>query len=577
MDATEELASWGISMNATKSERTNRPLHLGSALAFVVTLLCFQLIGAKPAQAQTPGLIQLIAEVQLSPRLYELTLTTPVLATLPGFILGANPTGQTKVRVLLPQGYDQKLKQRYPVLYLYHGGLGNQADWTSPGSKGDAEGATEALSLIVVMPEGGIAGGYADWYNNGAFGPPMWKTYHLEELMPWIDAHYRTIADRNARATAGLSMGGGGLRYAAQRPDLIGVTASFSGDIDITQPASDWRGAGAVISRLIWGDFTSQEVRWRGVNGPDLAKNLSSTDISIFAGDTGVPEGTYIHAAAVTMHQRLEQLGIDHQYTLYPGMSHTWTTFNKELVDWLPRLMKEFRKAANNESWERRHFSSCSPHSAFSYSAIAPTYSLYGWTVQMERIALEFSALEVTNNRYFSVVGSGSATVKTPKLNIPSNIQFRATITNVSNPGLSTSALVYTDSDGRLSVPVSLGIANPFQQYTAAANAASTGASADDVPFQLFNNGSRFYRANVRISATPKGLCQIITALSSHKGTTTSLCSLLDRFEKNRWRRNVGRESLNTFRQNVIGSAGEGITREQADTLLEWADTLQGQ
>jgi S-formylglutathione hydrolase FrmB len=538
----------------------------------IVLSMC-ALASPQSSSAQAVALTQL-DEIQLSPRLRELTFTTSALATQPGFILGPNPTGQTKVRVLLPQNYDLDGMRRYPVLYLYHGGVSTYADWTTPGTRGDAEGITEGSAMIVVMPDGGIAGGYADWYNNGIFGPPMWMTYHLEQLIPWIDTHYRTIADRRARATAGASMGGGGTRYAAQRPDLIGITASFSGDIDITQPASDWRGAGAVISRLVWGDFTSQEVRWRGVNGPDLAKNLSNTDVSIFAGDTGSPEGTYISAGSAKMHERLTQLGIRHQYTLFPGMSHTWATFNKEFIEWLPRLREQFSKVtASPRRWERHDRIPYSATSKFSYSTIAEQYSMYGWNVQMQRNALEFSSLEVANPQKFSVIGSGSATVQTPTIGAP-NIQFRATVTNFSKPELSSNFLVYSGSDGRLSVSVPIGTPNPFQQFTAAANAISTGPSTDQVPFQVFNNGSRFYRADVKLSITPTGLCQLIRTFTSHKGANESLCGLIHNLDKNGWRGNAASALLGAFRQDVAKRTGSALTQEQADTLVSWAEQL---
>jgi S-formylglutathione hydrolase FrmB len=447
-----------------------------------------------------------ISEVQLSPRLREISFKTPALSTKAGSILPPNPTGETRIRVLVPEGYDPKGRQRYPVLYLYHGGGGNQTEWTTPANKGRAEELTAGLPLIIVMPDGGIAGGYSDWYNSGAFGPPKWKTYHLEQLVPWIDAHFQTISERSGRATAGLSMGGGGLRYAALRPDLIGATASFSGDIDLSQPASDWNGMGAPVSRLIWGDRKTDEVRWRAASAPDLAKNLSNTDVAIFTGDTGRPEGLYILQGSTALHERLSKLGIKHQFTVYSGLTHNWPTWNKALADWLPRLMDRFqafnpgnRALTKWASDGAKSGSGPKAHGAtFSYSSIEPSYSLYGWVVQTERKAIEFSALEVADLHNFTIIGSGSAVVHTPKIAKP-NVAVQVTITNRTRPDLSKTIGLKTDSEGRLAVPATLGPSNPFQQYTREANTAATGAKADDVPFIVFNNGSRFYRVEVRL------------------------------------------------------------------------------
>ena len=108
--------------------------------------------------------------------------------------------GETNVRILLPDGYAERPERRYPVLYLLHG----CCDFDVPGSRawtthGEAEEATAGLPLIVVMPDGGRGGFYSDWFRNGLGGPPMWETYHLDQLMPWVDREFRTRAGR-ARA-----------------------------------------------------------------------------------------------------------------------------------------------------------------------------------------------------------------------------------------------------------------------------------------------------------------------------------------------------------------------------------------
>src|SRR5256885_5716911 len=159
--------------------------------------------------------LRLVHTRRLDARLVELTFRTPALSD------------DTRVRVLLPRGYRSGGSRRYPVLYLLHGSVDDYRSWTD---KGDAERLTAGLPLIVVMPNAGNGGFYSDWFNHGAGGPPEWETYHVRQLIPWIDRRYRTVASRRGRATAGLSMGGfGAMTYPARHPDMFVAAASFSG------------------------------------------------------------------------------------------------------------------------------------------------------------------------------------------------------------------------------------------------------------------------------------------------------------------------------------------------------------
>jgi Putative esterase/Transposase, Mutator family len=129
--------------------------------------------------------LKLLSVKRLDPRTWELQFSTPSV------------TGPTGVRILLPENFDASGATRYPVLYLLHGALDSYTSWTD---KGNAEALTAGFKGIVVMPDTGTGGGYVDWYNSGAFGPPAWETYHIGQLLPWIDGHLPTIAARRGRA-----------------------------------------------------------------------------------------------------------------------------------------------------------------------------------------------------------------------------------------------------------------------------------------------------------------------------------------------------------------------------------------
>ena len=124
--------------------------------------------------------------------------------------IGWNPA----VNVLLPDGYNAS--RRYPVLYLLHGG-GLNADFRAFDNEGIRD-VTAGRELIVVMPDGGKAG----WYSNPVssnVGPRNWETFHMSELIPWVDATFSTIAEFSGRAVSGFSMGGfGALKYTATSP-----------------------------------------------------------------------------------------------------------------------------------------------------------------------------------------------------------------------------------------------------------------------------------------------------------------------------------------------------------------------
>ncbi|HVA88886.1 MAG TPA: alpha/beta hydrolase family protein, partial [Chloroflexota bacterium] len=192
--------------------------------------------------------------------LHTLTLYSPALHAF------------TRVNVLLPAGYARS-RQRYPVLYLLHGFSNSYASWAQDT---DLIRFAHSYSIIIVMPDGGNG-----WYINDANGGPRWEDYHIHQLIPFIDRHYRTIASRAGRAIAGLSMGGfGALSYAARHPDLFIAAASFSGALDVEHLPPLGFGIAAA--------FGLQDIWPRVENSPaDLAPNLRALQLLYMATGTG--------------------------------------------------------------------------------------------------------------------------------------------------------------------------------------------------------------------------------------------------------------------------------------------------
>ncbi|ALG08637.1 alpha/beta hydrolase [Kibdelosporangium phytohabitans] len=146
-------------------------------------------------------------------------------------VLPNQVSGEHVISVTVPTGYDNTAPTRYPVLYSLHGG----ADYPdSTRNQALTERSTEGVPLITVMPNGGGRGWYSNWVNPGPLGKQNWETFHLDQVIPLIDANLMTIAAREGRAIAGHSMGGfGAFHYAEHRPELFSYAGSFSGGLDL--------------------------------------------------------------------------------------------------------------------------------------------------------------------------------------------------------------------------------------------------------------------------------------------------------------------------------------------------------
>lgn len=139
-------------------------------------------------------------------------------------------------QVYLPSGYNDAAhaQQRYPVAYLLHGSPGNYKDWNRLGS---ASKIADALiqtgripPMILVMPDGQCSLLHDSEWANADTTSIQAESYLVREVVPFIDAHYRTIADRAHRAIGGLSSGGyGGVNIALHHPDIFGTAFGLSG------------------------------------------------------------------------------------------------------------------------------------------------------------------------------------------------------------------------------------------------------------------------------------------------------------------------------------------------------------
>ncbi|NJK94595.1 MAG: esterase [Bacteroidales bacterium] len=145
--------------------------------------------------------------------------------------------------VYTPAEYDKDVNKRYPVLYLQHGGGEDETGWASQGRANlimdnlISEGKAKPFIIVMDngtwrMPEGTRPPAQgerpAQWPPKG-WADGFMKTL-LEEIIPMTDASYRTIADPQHRAMAGLSMGGMQTRVITlANPDIFSYVGMFSG------------------------------------------------------------------------------------------------------------------------------------------------------------------------------------------------------------------------------------------------------------------------------------------------------------------------------------------------------------
>jgi S-formylglutathione hydrolase FrmB len=416
--------------------------------------------------------IHVTAERQIDARLLALTVTTPALP------------GAANIRILLPSDYAAHPARRYPVLYLLHGTSGGASDWTTVG---DAERTTAGLPVIVVMPDIALddsGGGWCtNWYNGGAYGRPEWETFHISELIPWVDHDFRTIGSRQGRAIAGLSQGGFcSMSYAARHPDLFSTALAYSGAPDIAWDPDAEFGSTLIVNgtevgldhvppNSMFGDRVTQEVNWADHDPATLAENLKGTDLFMYFGngDPGPldqspvnPEASGIEALVardnIDFHARLDSLGLPSHYDAYGPGTHSWPYWARDLQQSIGPIMDDFAHPP-------------APPPKVTYTIADERYSIYGWEVTMHRPATEFSALEDADARGFALAGSGSGSVTTPASYRPG---ARYAVMLSGDTLAPTMITRVADATGRLHLEVPLGPGNPFQQDTAPAVVAGT-------------------------------------------------------------------------------------------------------
>jgi S-formylglutathione hydrolase FrmB len=214
-----------------------------------------------------------------------------------------------KAVVIKPGNYSKRAL-RFPVVYLLHGYDGWYSNWILrvPALKEMAD----QYQLIIVCPDGAKSSWYFDSPIDSSY---RYETHIINEVIPYIDANYRSIPDAKHRAITGLSMGGHGALFLGLRhPQLFGAAGSMSGVFDLRQSRNSYD----IIKRI--GDTITHAKNWHDMSILGLIGNHSSTPLQLIfdSGDRDV----FIDGNR-KLHQKMLQLKIPHTYIERPG-NHSW-------------------------------------------------------------------------------------------------------------------------------------------------------------------------------------------------------------------------------------------------------------
>lgn len=219
-----------------------------------------------------------------------------------------------RVFVYTPSGYDDDRARRYPVLYLQHGAGESERAWIEQGKANlildNLIAAGRTQPMLVVM-ENGYASAPSDPASRDSSS--RFTELVVKDLIPYIDGKFRTQADREQRAIAGLSMGGGqALRTGLAHLELFAWIGSFSGALREFDAETSYGGA------LRDADAANRQLRllWLGCGTEDRL----------------IDGGRAIH-------KQLTDRKVEHVWVEGAG-SHEWQVWRKHLHDFAPRLFQ---------------------------------------------------------------------------------------------------------------------------------------------------------------------------------------------------------------------------------------------
>jgi len=219
--------------------------------------------------------------------------------------------------IYTPAGYDENASEKYPVLYLMHGGGEDERGWATQGKTDlildNLIADKKAVSMLIVMLDGNIP--------LQAFGEDVLKVFETElkqNLIPFVEKSYRVKNDSKDRALAGLSMGGIQTLYAGvKNTQLFSYLGVFS---------SGW-------IQPMQSDLANKQYEFMKTNADMINSNLKQFWIAM----GGKEDIAYKNCQ--TMLGRFDEMKIKYSYSEYPG-GHTWPVWRNNLYNFTQLLFK---------------------------------------------------------------------------------------------------------------------------------------------------------------------------------------------------------------------------------------------
>lgn len=228
---------------------------------------------------------------------------------------------QRRMHVYTPPGYDAS-RDRYPVLYLLHGGGDEDSGWSTIGRAGfildNLIAAGDAEPMLVVMPNGSLPPApSSDTASDDARRSDNQARFSrelMDNVVPYIERNFRVRANAENRAIAGLSMGGGHtMRVLADHPDQFAYVAIWSAGL-FSQSPEDYMNAHRAFLADAQRVNDTVELLSIVVGEDDFARPGSERLAELYAGH-----------------------GLEHEVEITRG-GHTWLNWRAYLRDFAPRL-----------------------------------------------------------------------------------------------------------------------------------------------------------------------------------------------------------------------------------------------
>jgi len=241
-------------------------------------------------------------------------------------VRSASMNKDVQVVVIAPDCTKPTKNMVYPVVYLLHGYGGNAKSWI--GIKPNLPEIADLNKMIIVCPDGKNS-----WYwDSPKDSSSRYETFVSDELVKYVDTHYKTIAGKKGRAITGLSMGGhGALWLAFRHKDVYGAAGSSSGGVDIRPFPTNWE-----MSKQL-GEFAYNKKLWDEHTVINQIDKIENGDLAIII-DCG--ENDFFLNVNKDLHERLLGRKIDHDFITRPGV-HEGPYWNNS-IDYQLLFFKKF-------------------------------------------------------------------------------------------------------------------------------------------------------------------------------------------------------------------------------------------